>query len=129
MKKITQSVGGHFQGYPKSCGFSVSEQFAEGLLGGFLAAEFALGAVDFLEIAPGKFEILAVIGAVFFVHRLGSALAALVGNGHVEVQAVFATAQVGVAFLANVTSPGKVGQRPVLAAVEAMPCHAISLKA
>ena len=82
-----------------------------------------------MEIAASEFEVLAVIGAVFFVHRLGSARAALVGDGDVEVQAVFATAQVSVAFLTDVAPTGEVGQRPVLATVEAMPCHDASLKA
>ena len=108
---------------------SVSKQFSQRLFCGFFAAHFALGPVSFLEVAPGKIELLAVIGAILFLHRFRSSLATLVGYGEVEVSAVAATTQVSVTLLANITPARQTVDFPFLTTVETMPCHARRLNA
>src|ERR1035437_8907544 len=82
----------------------------------------------FALVAPGlgrpgpanKFKILAEIAHVLFQHRLGPALAALLGRARVVMRAVQTDAQVGPAFHAGLAAPRLAGQRPFLAAVVAV---------
>ena len=73
--------------------------------------------------------LLAVIGAILFLHRFRPALTALVGHGEVEINAVAATTQVSVTLLADVAPARQAVDFPFPAAVEAMPRHACSLNA
>ena len=82
-----------------------------------------MGRIDFFEIAPGEIEVLAVVGAVFFIHRLGAALAALMCHNDVEVNAIATATQIRVAFLARIAPSGRVGERPIFPALETMPRH------
>jgi hypothetical protein len=70
------------------------------------------------------FKILAEIAPVFFQHRLGPALAALLGRARVVVRAVQADAQVGPAAHAGLAASRLAGQGPFLAAVVAVTGHA-----
>ena len=72
---------------------------------------------------------LAVIGAILFLHRFRPALATLVGHGEVEINAVSAATQVSVALLADIAPARQAVDFPFPTAVEAMPRHAVSLKA
>jgi|TARA_B000000609_G_scaffold145585_1_gene127077 hypothetical protein len=107
----------------------IAQQLAQRLFGLVFAGSIAFGALDFLEVAPREVEVLAVIIAVLFIHRLSPAFAALVGNDHVIVNAIAATTQVGVTFIAGIAPARQMRQLPFPSAVEAMPCHVVSLKA
>ena len=82
-----------------------------------------MGRIDFFENAPGEIEVFAIVGAVFFIHRLGAALAALMRHYDVEVNAIAAAPQIRIALLARITPPGRVGERPIFPALETMPRH------
>jgi hypothetical protein len=71
----------------------------------------------------GKFKELAEVANVFFQHRFGQALAALLGHARIVMRAVQADAQVGPAFHASFAAPRLAVQRPKLAAVMAMTRH------
>ena len=106
----------------------IAQQLAQRLFGLVLAGLIAFGTLDFLEVAPCEIEVLAVIVAVLFIHRLSPAFAALVGNDHVIVNAIAAATQVGVAFITRIAPAWHMRQLPFPPAVETMPCHATSLK-
>lgn len=106
----------------------IAQQLAKRLVGLVFAGLIAFGTLNFLEVAPREIEVLAVIVAVLFIHRLSPAFAALMGHNHVVVDAVAAAAQVGVAFIAGIAPARKMRPFPFPSAVEAMPCHATSLK-
>ena len=107
----------------------IAQQLAQRLFGLVFAGLIAFGAFDFLEVAPGEIEVFAVIIAVLFIHRLSPAFAALVGHNHIVVDAIAAAAQVRVALIAGIAPARQMRQLPFPSAVEAMPCHAASLKA
>ena len=107
----------------------IAQQLAQRLFGLVLAGLIAFGTLDFLKVAPCEIEVLAVIVAVLFIHRLSPAFAALVSNDHVIVNAIAAATQVGVTFIAGIAPARKMRPFPFPPAVEAMPCHAASLKA
>ena len=107
----------------------IAHQLAQRLFGLVFAGLVAFGTLDLLEVAPGEIEVLAVIIAVLFIHRLSPAFAALVGNDDVIVNAIAAATQVGVTFIAGVAPARKMRPFPFSPAVEAMTCHAASLKA
>ena len=107
----------------------IAQQLAQRLFGLVLAGLIAFGTLDFFEVAPCEIEVLAVIVAVLFIHRLSPAFAALVGNDHVIVNAIAAATQVGVAFITSIAPARQMRQLPFPSAVEAMPCHVVSLKA
>lgn len=71
-------------------------------MGFLLTRQIAFGAFDFFKIAAGKIEVFAIIVAVLFIHRLGSALAALVGHNHIVVEAIAAATQIRVACFAGI---------------------------
>ena len=106
----------------------IAQQLAKRLFGLVLAGLITFGTLDFLKVAPRKIEVLAVIIAVLFIHRLSPAFAALVGDDHVVMDAVAAAAQVGITFITGVAPARQMRQFPLPPAVEAMPCHATSLK-
>ena len=106
----------------------IAQQLAQRLFGLVFAGLVAFGTLDLLEVAPREIEVLAVIIAVLFIHRLSPAFAALVGNDHVIVNAIAAATQVGVAFITGIAATRQMRQLPFPSAVEAMPCHATSLK-
>jgi len=106
----------------------IAQQLAQRLFGLVFAGLIAFGTLDPLEVAPGEIEVLAVIIAVLFIHRLSPAFAALVGNDHVIVNTIAAATQVGVAFITGIAPARHMRQLPLPPAVEAMPCHATSLK-
>ena len=109
--------------------FSVSKQFTKRILCGFFAAHFAFGAVNFLEVSPGKIELLAVIGAILLLHGFSPALSALVGHGNIKMSAVAAAAQIRVALVAYITPARQTVDFPFPPAIETMPCHARRLNA
>ena len=109
--------------------FSVSKQFTKRILCGFFAAHFAFGAVNFLEVSPGKVELLTIIGAILLLHGFSPALSALVGHGNIKMSTVAATTQIRVALLANITPAWQTVDFPFLTTVETMPCHARRLNA
>ena len=106
----------------------IAQQLAQRLFGLVLAGLIAFGTLDFLKVAPCEIEVLAVIVAVLFIHRLSPAFAALVSNDHVIVNAIAAATQVGVAFITRIAPARHMRQLPFPPAVETMPCHATSLK-
>ena len=106
----------------------IAQQLAQRLFGLVLAGLIAFGTLDFLKVAPCEIEVLAVIVAVLFIHRLSPAFAALVGNNHVIVNTIAAATQVGVAFITGIAAARQIRQLPFPSAVEAMSCHATSLK-
>ena len=98
----------------------IAQQLAQRLVGLVFATLIAFGTLDFLKVAPGKIEVLAVIIAVLFIHWLSPAFAALVGNDHVIVNAIAAATQVGVTFIAGIAPARQMRQLPFPSAVEAM---------
>ena len=70
----------------------IAQQLAQRLFGLVFAGLIAFGTLDLLEVAPGEIEVLAVIIAVLFIHRLSPTFAALMGHNHVVVDAVAAAA-------------------------------------
>jgi len=99
---------------------SISKQFFKLLARG----AFALVAAGLRRPVPqGKFKILAEIANVFFQHRLGSTLTALLGHARVVMDAVQADPQVGPASHAGFAAPGLAVQRPWFAAIVAMMGH------
>ena len=106
----------------------IAQQLAQRLVGLVFAGLIAFRTLDFLEVASREIEVLAVIIAVLFIHRLSPAFAALVGNDHVIVNAIVAAPQVGIAFITGITAARQIRQLPFPSAVEAMSCHATSLK-
>jgi len=77
----------------------------------------------FLEHSLGEVEVFAVIGTVFFLDRLSTPFAALVGDDRIKVCAITAAPKVGATFLAVITATGKSSQCPFAAAVEAVLGH------
>ena len=80
----------------------IAQQLAQRLFGLVLAGLIAFGTLDFLEVAPREIEVLAVIVAVLFIHRLSPAFTALVSHDHVVMDAVSAATQVRVALIAGI---------------------------
>ena len=75
----------------------IAQQLAQRLFSLVFAGLIAFGALDVLKVAPGEIEVLAVIVAALFIHRLSSTFAALMGHNHVVMDAVPTATQVGVA--------------------------------
>ena len=76
-----------------------------------------------MVIAPGKIEVFAVIIAILFIYRFGSAFTALVGYNPVVVNAIEAASKVCITVLAGITPPRQMGRFPFTTTVKAMPCH------
>ena len=107
----------------------IAQQLAKRLVGLVFAGLIAFGTLEFLEVASREIEVLAVIVAALFIHRLSSAFAALMGHNHVVMDTVPATTQVGVACITGIATTRHMRQLPLPPAVEAVPRHATSLKA
>ena len=105
----------------------VAQKFTQTVASSVFSADFTPAALGFQEFAPRKIEVLTIIGAVLFLHRLGSALAALVSYGYVKLDAVAAATQVGLAFLARIAPARRRAQDPFPSAVEAMPRHDVNV--
>jgi len=65
--------------------------------------------IDFFEVAPHEIEVLAVVGAVFFIHRLGTALAALMCHDDIEMHAITAAPEISFAAFTLVSPTRRVG--------------------
>lgn len=77
--------------------------------------------------APGKFEILAEIRHVLFLHRVSAAFAALMGDAGVVVNTIQAYLQVRAATMARFRPTGLRAECPFPAASMAMASHALTV--
>ena len=106
----------------KSGRWLVAEEFVEGVshLVGLIV--FTLFAVP---IALREVEVLAKVGSVFFDHRFGSALAALIGDSGIVKGAVEAYAKVFVATVATFTASRLAIECPLLSAFVTVQRHGV----
>src|SRR5262245_7455499 len=74
-------------------------------------------------LAANEFKILAEVSNVFFRHRLGAAIAALISHTRIVAHTIQAHLQVRTALVTRLAASGQAGAREFPAALMAMTSH------